>query len=382
MNKIAVGLGGAVAAALLAVPLGAAVLVTTISAPAAARVIDCAVDPGVRSTAGIPPTPTPGDPAASTPAASTPAPEGLEEGGLGFDLPPPGAVRAVSGSLPAAPIPVRTERLYRDTAQAYRLPWTLLAGIAMTQTRHGRTVAPTGPGLLGVPGQLFTAHATDGDGDGRVQASGAADSAATAAVALLAGGVTAGPSGLRLALYQWSPHEAWVDDVLAYAHAYGGGIVLGDASDCGAGGTGNPDLPPLTGDRLAVVLAWAGAHVGDAYVMGATGPRAWDCSSFSQNAFRQVAISMPRTAEAQRNWLAAGNGFAVRPGSEQPGDLIFWDSYLGPHRIGHVMIVWDPATRTTVEAHGRASGVGHFPYATGPAHHIFQIWRIGDLTTT
>ncbi len=54
MNKIAVGLGGVVVAALLAVPLGAAVLVTTISAPAAARVIDCAVDPGGEVRGGDP----------------------------------------------------------------------------------------------------------------------------------------------------------------------------------------------------------------------------------------------------------------------------------------------------------------------------------------
>jgi hypothetical protein len=39
--------------------------------------------------------------------------------------------------------------------------------------------------------------------------------------------------------------------------------------------------------------------------------------------------------------MVAGNGIRIRPGQERPGDLIFWDSYLGPNQIGHVMIVWD-----------------------------------------
>ena len=64
---------------------------------------------------------------------------------------------------------------------------------------------------------------------------------------------------------------------------------------------------------------------------------------------------MPRTAAAQRNWLAAGHGHRVPPGTEQPGDLIFWDSYLGPARIGHVMIVWDPTGQATIEARSRAT---------------------------
>jgi hypothetical protein len=25
------------------------------------------------------------------------------------------------------------------------------------------------------------------------------------------------------------------------------------------------------------------------------------------------------------------------------------------------------------------AGVGHFSYANGPSHHIFEIWRVGNL---
>ena len=141
-------------------------------------------------------------------------------------------------------------------------------------------------------------------------------------------------------------------------------------------------MPPLTNDRVAKVLAWANGHDGDTYRMGATGPNVWDCSSFTQAAYAQIGIRMPRLASAQRSWLAAGNGIRIRPGQERPGDLIFWDSYLGPNQIGHVMIVWNPATKTTIEARSTRAGVGHFSYANGPRHHIFEIWRVGNLRET
>ena len=114
--------------------------------------------------------------------------------------------------------------------------------------------------------------------------------------------------------------------------------------------------------------------------MGANGPRAYDCSSLTQTAYAQAGIPMPRTAAAQRSWLAAGNGTRIPLGHERPGDLVFWDSYLGPNQIGHVMLVWDPTTKTTIEARSTRDGIGHFSYASGPTHHIFEIWRVANLT--
>ena len=128
------------------------------------------------------------------------------------------------------------------------------------------------------------------------------------------------------------------------------------------------------------MLAWARAQAGEPYVFGANGPDAWDCSSFTQAAYRQAGITMPRTAGAQRDWLAAGNGHQVPLGSEQPGDLIFWDSYLGPNTIGHVVIVADPTTQTTLEAKNTRSGVGSFSYAGAKDHHLVEVWRVGNLT--
>lgn len=310
------------------------------------------------------------------------------EGGIGFELPAPGTPRQASLRNPPLPIPDKVKAFYQAAAARYAIPWTLLAGIGMEETGHGRTTATSSAGAQGLMQFLpatFAAVGVDGDRDRRVDIRNNADSITSAANYLVRSGVTDGPDGVVKALYAYN-HATWyVNDVLYYAHAYGGGIVLGDPTGCsapalnGSGGSGDPVLPPLTSERVRQLLQWAGSQAGDAYVMGANGPDAWDCSSLVQTAFARIGISMPRTAGAQRAWLAKGNGFRVQPGTERPGDVIFWDSYLGPSRIGHVMLVWDPATRTTIEARSRSHGVGHFSYAAGPSHHIFEIWRVGNM---
>ena len=97
-------------------------------------------------------------------------------------------------------------------------------------------------------------------------------------------------------------------------------------------------------------------------------------------AYSQINITMPRTAQEQRDWLAAGNGYRIPLGQEEPGDLIFIDSYLGPAVIGHVAIVWTPAGRQTIEAANPRQGIIIGSYTTYTAHAIFEIWRVGSVT--
>jgi hypothetical protein len=40
------------------------------------------------------------------------------------------------------------------------------------------------------------------------------------------------------------------------------------------------------------------------------------------------------------------------------------------------MIIWSPASKTTIEARNTRAGVGHFRYANGSSHRIFEIWRV------
>jgi cell wall-associated NlpC family hydrolase len=50
----------------------------------------------------------------------------------------------------------------------------------------------------------------------------------------------------------------------------------------------------------------------------AAGPRTWDCSSFTQAAYAQIGVKMPRAATAQRSWLATDKGTRIKPGRENP----------------------------------------------------------------
>jgi cell wall-associated NlpC family hydrolase len=325
-----------------------------------------------------------GKPIAATPPPGTTPATPAVEGGIGFPLPGPGTPRGASLTNPPLPIPAQIKTLYVAAGDKYQMPWTLLAGIGMEESGHGRNNNPSSAGALGLMQFMpatWASMGVDGNGDGRVDIRNDADSIYSAANYLTKSGVTKGPAGVRAAIFTYNHADWYVNDVLYYAKAYGGGTVLGDPTNCGPG-NGNPNLPPLTNQRIKTVLTWAQSHVGDAYVFGAGGPNAWDCSSFTQAAYARIGISMPRTAGAQRDWLAAGNGFRVQIGGEKPGDLIFTDSYLGPNAIGHVAMVWDPASRSTIEALDTAQGVGHFSYNGGPSHHIFEIWRVGNVADT
>jgi Peptidase family M23/Transglycosylase SLT domain/NlpC/P60 family len=332
-----------------------------------------------------------GAPLNGTPVAASSKPPSLDtvpfrheapRRGVGFALPPPGRLRQNSLHNPPLAIPHKIKNLYVAAAGKYDIPWTLLAGIGMEETGHGRNNHTSSAGAQGLmqfmPG-TWASMGVDGDSDGRADIHNDADSIYSAANYLTRSGVRAGAAGVRRALFAYNPIDWYVNDVLYYATRYGSGNVSDDTNDCGPG-AGNRNLPPLTGYGVAKVLTSAKSHDGDSYRMGAAGPHTWDCSSFTQASYAQIGVKMPRTATAQRNWLATGNGTRIQPGQERPGDLIFWDSYRGPNRIGHVMIIWNPANKTTIEARGTRAGVGHFSYANGPNHRIFEIWRVGDLT--
>ncbi len=133
-------------------------------------------------------------------------------------------------------------------------------------------------------------------------------------------------------------------------------------------------------DRLGALLTVATDELGEPYEWGGDGPSIWDCSSFVRHAYSEVGIRMPRTARAQRDWMADGNGIRIEPGEEQPGDLVFWDDYLGPDEIGHVAMVWDPDESSTIEA--RTPETGFYRYKGAEDHSRFEMWRATDLTVT
>lgn len=154
-----------------------------------------------------------------------------------FELPPPGEPRLNSRTNPALPIPPDIKALYIAAGEKHQLPWTLLAGIGMAETAHGRIRATSSAGAQGLM-QFMPAtwriYGVDGDGDGRANILNDADSIMSAANYLTASGVHNGPDGVRQALFTYNRATWYVNDVLHYAGSYGGGAVTGSPTTCPA----------------------------------------------------------------------------------------------------------------------------------------------------
>jgi peptidoglycan DL-endopeptidase CwlO len=92
---------------------------------------------------------------------------------------------------------------------------------------------------------------------------------------------------------------------------------------------------PASG-RAGAAVQFAMAQVGKAYVYGAAGPNAYDCSGLTMMAWRQAGVSLPHSSSAQM-----GSGQRVAESDLQPGDLVFYYSpvsHVGMY-IGNGQIV-------------------------------------------
>lgn len=71
----------------------------------------------------------------------------------------------------------------------------------------------------------------------------------------------------------------------------------------------------------AAVISFVKAQIGKSYVLGASGPSAYDCSGLVQAAFKQIGISLPRVSQDQST-----AGTQVSLSNLQPGDILYWGS--------------------------------------------------------
>ncbi|USQ82863.1 C40 family peptidase [Streptomyces phaeoluteigriseus] len=85
---------------------------------------------------------------------------------------------------------------------------------------------------------------------------------------------------------------------------------------------------PASGS-VGTVISFLRAQVGDAYVMGATGPNAWDCSSLVQAAFKQVGVDLPRVSQDQ-----SMVGTDVSLSNLQVGDILYWGGKGSAYHVG------------------------------------------------
>ena len=88
--------------------------------------------------------------------------------------------------------------------------------------------------------------------------------------------------------------------------------------------------------RRGAAVGYAMAQVGDAYVYGAAGPSAFDCSGLTMMAWAAAGVCLPHSSSAQY-----GSGPHIAASDLQPGDLVFYYSpisHVGMY-IGNGMIV-------------------------------------------
>ncbi|MFE9420802.1 C40 family peptidase [Streptomyces griseofuscus] len=100
-------------------------------------------------------------------------------------------------------------------------------------------------------------------------------------------------------------------------------IALTADDTSGSSGTGtstSTGSSTATGSAAAVV-SFVKSQLGKAYVSGATGPSAYDCSGLVQTAFKQVGVSLPRVSQDQST-----AGTQVSLSDLQPGDILYWGS--------------------------------------------------------
>lgn len=80
------------------------------------------------------------------------------------------------------------------------------------------------------------------------------------------------------------------------------------------------------------LIALAKTFLGNKYIYGASGPKNFDCSGYTQYLFKQYGISLPRTAAGQIK-----KGTAVEKSNLKKGDAVFFQD--GPRtKVGHVGI--------------------------------------------
>jgi peptidoglycan DL-endopeptidase CwlO len=116
-----------------------------------------------------------------------------------------------------------------------------------------------------------------------------------------------------------------------------------------------PAPAPASG-RAAAAVRYAMSKVGDAYVYGAAGPSAFDCSGLTMMAWAQAGVGLPHSASAQM-----GSGTPVSQSQLRPGDLVFYYSpvsHVGMY-IGNGQIV--NAENPSVGV--KITGVNSMPYA-------------------
>ncbi|MBR6054635.1 MAG: C40 family peptidase [Bacteroidales bacterium] len=85
------------------------------------------------------------------------------------------------------------------------------------------------------------------------------------------------------------------------------------------------------------LISYAKTFMGTPYLLGATGPDKYDCSSFVRKAYSGIGLDIPRYT-----WTQIKVGKEIDDVQElRRGDLVFFGKRQGVREIGHIGIVVD-----------------------------------------
>ena len=252
-------------------------------------------------------------------------------------------------------IPANYLYWYKKVGVQYNIPWTVLAGIGTEESDNGQSTLPgvhsgtnpfgaAGPMQIGVRGastNTWASVATSEDGIEPPSVYDPADAIAGAAKYLNMHGFQQDPSA---AIFAYNHADWYVTAVLNYASQYAAsGSSPGPLSaNCADTGTGTQATP---NQAVATAIKFAQEQIGKPYLLGGTGPDAFDCSGLVMMAYRTAGINIPRTSAEQYHF-----GPAVAASAISPGDLVFFAGANGtPANPGHVGLVI--GTNTMIEAY-------------------------------
>jgi peptidoglycan DL-endopeptidase CwlO len=324
----------------------------------------------------------------------------LFAGGSGADCgsSSPNAVQPGVSTEAANSIPSNYLMWFQKVGLQYNVSWTILAGIGKVESDDGRTTLPgvtsgsnafgaAGPMQIGISGasgnswggapihpasEVVDGVATDEDGTGFANVYDPADAIAGAAKYLIAHGVQQNPAA---AIFAYNHADWYVQEVLSWASTYAeGGFTVADATAgnsttvvAAAGGqacTENGQLASFVAPNQIVNVAvnYAEAQLGKPYLLGGTGPTAFDCSGLVMMAYRTAGVNIPRTSQQQ--WAGLPH---VPANQVQDGDLVFFAGADGTATApGHVGLVVGKNTMIEAYAAGTPIRISTFGTAQSP----------------
>jgi cell wall-associated NlpC family hydrolase len=168
----------------------------------------------------------------------------------------------------------------------------------------------------------------------------------------------------------------WEDEATRVVAAVTGSPTTSDL------GVGCAAVAARPAGLVSGVLEFAAAQVGDAYVLGANGPDAWDCSSLVRAALATTGVDLPRTAAQQYDWFRTRGALLHGPARLswlRQGDLLF---SVGASRniaadgepVGHIALY--AGAGLVIEAKGHESGVTSARYSDAALASVTWVGRL------